>query len=167
MNLREEILREHSKQQCNKIVTWIGTDTKRFNQLFYLFLNDEYRVSQRAAWALSYAAIAHPHLMRNNYDKLLINLKKTGLHNSIKRNSVRLLQAVNFPEKYDGVIMEICFNYLASPDETVAVKAFSLSVLHKLSKKYPEIINEVKIIIHDQLPHQTAAFKSRAKLFMK
>ena len=50
MNLREEILKEHSKTQCNKIVNWIGNSQKRFNELFELFLNDEYRVTQRAAW---------------------------------------------------------------------------------------------------------------------
>ncbi|KAA9040986.1 hypothetical protein FW778_02805 [Ginsengibacter hankyongi] len=63
--------------------------------------------------------------------------------------------------------MEICFKYLASPDEAIAIKAFSLTVLANLAKKYPEIIPEIKLIIEEQLPHQSAAFKSRAKAFMK
>ncbi len=62
MNLREEILKEHSKAPCNKIVQWIGSNQKRFDDLFELFLNDEYRVTQRAAWPLSYSVIAHPGL---------------------------------------------------------------------------------------------------------
>jgi hypothetical protein len=49
MNLREEILKEHSKAQSNKIVSWIGNSQKKFDELFNLFLNDEYRVTQRAA----------------------------------------------------------------------------------------------------------------------
>ena len=60
MNLRDEILKEHSKPQCNKIVQWVGDSQKRFDGLFNLFLNDEYRVTQRAAWPLSYCVIAHP-----------------------------------------------------------------------------------------------------------
>ena len=63
--------------------------------------------------------------------------------------------------------MEICFKYLESSDEAVAIKAFSLTVLGKLAKKYPEIIPEIKLMIEEQLPHQSAAFKSRAKAFMK
>ena len=63
--------------------------------------------------------------------------------------------------------MEICFKYLESPDEAVAIKAFALTVLGRLAKKYPEIIPEIKLLIEEQLPHQTAAFKSRAKVFMK
>jgi hypothetical protein len=167
MDLKEQILKEHSKEQCNKIVNWVGSDKKKFNELFHLFLFGEYRVTQRAAWPLSYCVIAHPHFMEHNYKKLLGNLKKPNLHDSIKRNTVRLLQTVAIPEKHEGAIMEICFNYLESPDEAVAIKAFSLTVLERLAKKYPEIVPEIKLIIEKQLPHQSAAFKNRAKNFMK
>ncbi len=167
MDLKKEILKEHSKKQCDKIVGWIGSDNKKFNELFQLFLHGEYRVTQRAAWPLSYCAIAHPSLMENNYAALLNNLKKPTLHDSIKRNTIRLLQSVNIPKKYEGAIMEICFRYLEAPGEAVAIKAFSLTVLQKLAGKFPEIIPEIKLLIEDQFPHQTAAFKSRAKKFLK
>ena len=49
MHLRETILDEHSKANCNKIVNWVGDSQKRFDELFNLFLNSEYRVNQRAA----------------------------------------------------------------------------------------------------------------------
>ena len=167
MNLKETILKEHSKEQCNKIVQWVGNNEERFNELFHLFITGEYRVAQRAAWPLSYCAITHPEFMKGNFGKLLINLKKPNLHNSIKRNTVRLLDAIEIPVKYEGRIMEICFTYLESPGEAVAVKAFSIGILGKLAKKYPEIIPEIKLMIEEQLPHQSAAFKSRSKAFMK
>lgn len=167
MELRNEILKEYSKQQCDKIVKWIGNNEERFNELFHLFLNSEYRVTQRAAWPLSNSAIAHPKFMKGNFEKLLSNLQKDNLHDSIKRNTVRLLDAIDIPVKYEGRIMEICFTYLESPDEAVAVKAFSISILGKLAKKYPEIIPEIKLMIEEQIPHQSAAFKSKSKAFMK
>jgi hypothetical protein len=167
MNLEKAILEEHSKKQCNKIVKWVGSSQEKFNELFHLFLNGEYRITQRAAWPLSYCVIKYPALMNNSYEKLINNLKKPNLHDSIKRNTVRLLQAVDIPGKYEGAVMEICFKYLESPKEAVAIKAFSIAVLGNLAKKYPEIIPEIKLMIEEQLPHQSAAFKSRAKLFMK
>ena len=167
MNLKEELLKEHSKKQCTKIVEWVGTEKKKFNELFHLFLHGEYRITQRAAWPLSYCAIAHPQFMKGNFEKLITNLKRPKLHDSIKRNSIRLLQSMDIPEDLEGDVMGICFNYLESPDEAVAIKAFSISVLSNLAKKYPEIISEIKLLIEEQLPHQSAAFKSKAKLFMK
>ncbi|MBL0357035.1 MAG: hypothetical protein IPP72_09180 [Chitinophagaceae bacterium] len=167
MNLREEILKEHSKAQCAKIVCWVADSQQRFNELLGLFLNDEYRVVQRAAWPVSYCVEAHPKLMKNNFGKLIKNLQKANLHDAVKRNSVRLLQHVDIPEQYHGEVMNICFSYVESPKEAVAIKAFALTVLGNLAKQYPDIIPEIKLLIEDQLPNQTAAFKSRAKQLMK
>ena len=114
MDLRKQILNEHSKENCNRIIAWIGNDLSRFNELFNLFLNDEYRVTQRAAWPMSYCAIAHPEFLKNNFGKLISNLKKAGIHNSIKRNTVRVLQSLDIPEKYEGEIMELCFKCVES-----------------------------------------------------
>jgi len=76
---------------------------------------------------------------------------------------MRLLQYVDIPEKYQGEVLDICFRYVSSPAEPVAVKAFSLTVLSNLAKLYPEILPELKLVIEQQLPHQTIAFKTRAK----
>ncbi len=166
-NLREQILKEHSKAQCTTIVNWVGASQQRFDELFNLFLNDEYRVVQRAAWPVSYCVMAHPEFIKKHWPALIKNLQKPNLHNAVKRNSIRLLQDIKIPKKYQGQIMDICFKYVESPTEAVAVKAFSLTVLGNLAKQYPEIIPEIKLLIEEQLPHQTAAFKSRAKVFLK
>lgn len=167
MNLRETILAEHSKANCIRIVNWVGDSQKRFDELFNLFLNSEYRITQRAAWPISYCVIANPPLIRKHFSRLVENLHKPGIHDSVKRNTVRLLQHIEIPKKFHGEIMDICFRYISSPDESVAVKAFSLSILQNLSKSYPEIRNEIKLIIEERWEHETAAFKSRARKFLK
>lgn len=45
--------------------------------------------------------------------------------------------------------MDICFNYIASPTEAVAIKAFSLTVLSNLAAIYPEILPEIKLLIEE------------------
>ena len=163
MKLREEILKEQSKAQCTKIVTWVGKDPQRFDELFALFLQDEYRVTQRASWPVSNCVIANPVFIKKHWNKLIANLKKPDLHDAIKRNSIRLLQHVGIPEKYQGEIMNICFKYLESPTEALAVKAFSMTVLGNLAKVYPEIKTELRLLIEYQFTGQTAGFKSRAR----
>jgi hypothetical protein len=166
-NLREQILKEHSKAQCTIIVNWVGTNQQRFDELFNLFLHDEYRVVQRAAWPVSYCVMAHPNFISKHWGSLIKNLQKPNLHNAVKRNSIRLLQDIAIPKKYQGQIMDICFGYVESPTEMVAVKVFSLTVLSNLAKQYSEIIPEIKLLIEEQIERQTAAFKSRAKMFLK
>ena len=166
-NLREQILKEHSKAQCSKIVNWVGASQQRFDELFNLFLNDEYRVVQRAGWPVSYCVIAHPVFITGHWNKLIKNLQKPNLHDAVKRNSIRLLQDITIPKKYQGRLMDICFNYLASPTEAIAVKAFSLGVLTNLAQQYPGIVPEIKLIIEEQLPGQTPALATRAAKFFK
>jgi hypothetical protein len=163
MKLREQILKEHSKANREAIVKWIGTSQERFDHLFEIFLNDEYRVVQRAAWPLSYIAIAHPQFIQRHFSELLRNLEKPGIHASVKRNTVRLLGRILIPERFHGQVMNICFNYIASPREPVAIKAFSLTVLERLSHQYPEIKIELKTMIEDRWDYESAAFRSRGK----
>ncbi len=167
MQLREQILLEHSKANCDTIVQWVGSSQQRFDELFNLFLGDEYRVVQRAAWPVSYCVEAHPQLIKKHFARLIKKIQQPQLHNAVKRNSVRLLQHVAIPKKHQGAVMDICFGYVASPTEAVAVKAFSLTVLGNLAQQYPEIIPEVKLLIEDQLPHQSPAFVVRARQFLK
>ncbi|MBS1914935.1 MAG: hypothetical protein JST87_01590 [Bacteroidetes bacterium] len=167
MNLRDTILEEHSKKQRDKIVKYIGNNKERFAELMKLFFAGEYPVTQRAAWPVSYCVQNHPELIKPYLKRLLDNLNKKGIHGAVVRNTVRLLQDVEIPKKYHGKIMDDCFRFIQSPETEVAIKAFSLSILHNLSKQYPEILPELKLIIEERWEHETAAFRSRAKKILK
>ena len=167
MKLRDTILKVHSKANCEKIVKWIGDDQKKFDELFYLFLNDEYRVVQRAAWPVSCCVEENPAFIKKHFTNLLQNLNKPGIHVAVKRNTVRLLQFVSIPEKFHGQVMDICFRFISAPEEPVAVKAFSLTLLNNLARQYPEIKKEIKLVIEDRWDYETPAFKSRARKILK
>ena len=64
-------------------------------------------------------------------------------------------------------MINTCFKFLESSTEALAVKVFSMTVLSNFAKQYPEIVPEIKIVIEDQLLHQSAGFKSRAKKVLK
>ena len=167
MNIKTALLKEHSKKQCNLIVKWVGNDQEKFDELFNLFLHDEYRVVQRAGWPISYCVEKHPNLIKKHFTTLLRNLKKKGIHDAVKRNSIRLLQHVDIPERFHGQVMDICFQYISSPTEAVAIKAFSITVLQNLARRYPDILNELKLVIEERWDYETVAFKTRAKKLLK
>jgi hypothetical protein len=163
MNLKEALLQEHSKEQCDKIVQYIGDNKQRFAELMELFFKGEYRVTQRAAWPMSCCVRNHPGLVQPYFKPLIKNLETTGLHDAIKRNIVRLLQDVPLPEKYHGKVMSICFDFIQSNEIAIAIKAFSLTILQNLSKQYPEITPELKLIIEERWEQEGPAFRSRGK----
>lgn len=167
MHLEKLLAEEHSKRQCDRIVQYIGSDKDRFAELMRLFFKGEYRITQRAAWPLSYVVRLHPQLINPYFKPLLDHLDKKGLHVAVVRNTIRLLQDVEIPKKYHGRVMSRCFEYIAAPETPIAVKAFSLTVLSHLSAAYPGISSELRLIIEDQWEHATPAFRSRAKKALK
>lgn len=50
INLREAILKEHSKKQCDTIVNYIGSDPKKFKELMKLLIVDEKKGVETAAF---------------------------------------------------------------------------------------------------------------------
>ena len=166
MNLRQEILKEHSKRQTIKIVNYVGSNQKRFDELMELFLGDEYRVTQRAAWAVSYCAIEHPDLINKHLKKIILNMNKP-VHVAVKRNTVRLLQVVEIPKSLEGITVNTCFKLFNSNEEPIAVKVFSMTVLANLSEHHPELKKELKLLIEEQLPYSSAGFRNRALKILK
>jgi hypothetical protein len=163
MDLLKLLREEHSKKQTDRIVNYIGDDQKRFSELINLFFKGEYRITQRAAWPLSYCVRRHPELIHPYFKPLLDNLARKDIHIAVIRNTVRLLQDVSIPKRYHGRVMSTCFEFIQSPETPIAVKAFSLTILSHLAIDYPEIRGELKLIIEEQWENATPAFRSRAK----
>jgi len=49
MNIREEILQEHSKTQAMKIAEYACASPKNFGELMACYMDKEYRLAQRTA----------------------------------------------------------------------------------------------------------------------
>lgn len=167
-NLRDEILIEHSKANAVRIVNWVGNDARRFNELMQLFLHDEYRVVQRAAQIISIVAEKNRQLLQPHLTEMVARMREPNLPTAVKRNVVRVLQNQEIPEDLHGAVMNTCFDLLADIKETIAVRAFSMTVLANLVKHYPEIKQELKVILEEGLEQDPSpGFRSRALKTLK
>ena len=167
MNLEKELLKPQSLVQCNRIIKYIGNDKSRFADLMKLFFKRGYRLTQHAAWPMSYCIRQFPVLAKPYYKKFIDQLSDTNAHPAARRNIVRLLQFVEIPKRLHGKLMDICFQFINNPEEAIAVKAFSLTILSNLAEIYPEIIPEIKTVIESRLEFETPAFRSRARKFLR
>ena len=167
MNIKEELLREHSLTNAKAIAAFACSSNKNFNVLFSCFTADEYRLAQHAAWSVSWCAKMQPKIIKPYITKLVDIIDKPGVHDAVKRNSLRILKEINIPEDIHGILMDKCFTMIEDPKAPIAPKAFALQVLYNLTKIYPEIKDELKLVIEERMPTETAAFKSRGKKILK
>lgn len=163
MELRAQLLQAHSKENCNYIVAWVGNNQARFDELFALFMGNESRLVQMSSWPLSYCVEAYPNLLQKHFASLLKNIKRQHNHDAVKRHTLRMLKFAEIPKKYQGEVMNMCFDFTQNISEKPTTKIFSLIVLENLAKFYPEIIDELRLILETQIQHESAGFKSRAK----
>jgi len=166
MDIKKELLKEHSKTQTTKVVNYIGKDPKRFNMLIKMFLAGPYRVTQRAAWPLSYCVEAHPEIITPHLKSVLKMLDKKDAHDAVKRNILRFLQHIEIPKRFYGIVTDRCFA-LMDPKEPIAIRVFAMTVLGEIAKKEPDLKKELRIVIEDQLPFASAGFLSRSRKVLK
>lgn len=154
--------KEHSKRNTLAIIDYIGDDPAKLKELIAIFKTNDHRLIQRAAWPLSYIAEKHPELITPHLGELL-KLLKQPLHVAFRRNLFRLLRLMpDTPKKHHGVIIDACFNAMANPNEPGAVRAFAMQTINKLTPQYPELNNELRVILEPLVHHQLPSVRHTA-----
>ena len=165
MNLHQEILGEHSKENVKKITDYVGTDEDRFAELMQIFLKGDATTIQRSSWIVSECAELYPFLIKPYFKNLIDKLHEPNIHPSARRNIVRIWQFVEIPEEFIGEIYDVCFRYLTG-NEAIAVVVFSMTVCLNITKYFPELKTELRVTIEDLLLKQqngSAGINSRGK----
>jgi hypothetical protein len=132
-----------------------------------LFLQEDEELVRRSAWILGHCAEAYPSLMQPWLKPLLKKMQKPGVHCAVKRNGVRILQFVDIPRGLRGTVTNLCFAYLTSLDEPIAVRTFSMTVIAKIAEHEPELRKELELTVRQFLPYSSPAFRARAKRILK
>ncbi|MFN6947272.1 MAG: hypothetical protein ACK4ND_20205, partial [Cytophagaceae bacterium] len=166
MNIKEQLIKEHSKANTLRIACYIEENPLLFSQLMDYFFEDDYTVAQRAAWVLRTLGDKNPSLLNPYLERMVQQLTK-DVHNGVKRNTLALLQNYNLPEHLLGITTNSCFDLLSNKKSPVAIKVFAITVLANICKKEPDLFNELKITVEDQLPYSSPAFRSRARKILK
>lgn len=147
-----------------RIVRRIEHDQNLFKILTDIYFNsnntDE---SGKAAWILRHAVVRDPDRIQPYLKKLVRFLRTKPSHIALRRNGLGILQSVEVPESLYGLLSDICFKFLVSSNESVAVKVYSMSILEKIGNQIPEIHHELKLILQNLLPYGSAGFKARAR----
>jgi hypothetical protein len=107
-----------------------------------------------------------PELIIPYVERMLHNLDAPH-HDAVIRNTFRTLQNIDIPEELEGLAFEKAFNFLANPQNAIAIRVFAMSVCGNIAQKYPELKHELIPIIEEQLPYGSAGFKNRGIKVLK
>ncbi len=162
MNYKEQLLKEHSRANTDLITKAIGNNETEFQKIIDIIYHSPPPLPQRASWLLTSINAQYPELLIPHFS-LFVNSVQQFKTDGIKRNILSVVASHTIPEKLQGKLLDICFHFIVSPAETVAVKVHAMQIIANLAKEHPEIKGELKSVIEDQLPKTTVAFALRAK----
>jgi hypothetical protein len=147
MNLLEILSERQSSKNVKLITAAALEDASIVKELIQIMDKGEARLSQNAAWPISHITDANPNIFVKHQKKLLALLRRTDVHPAVHRNVIRIFHFLKVDEKLEAELLDICFHFLNTKETPIAVKHWGIHIILKLSKKYPDLLNELKAII--------------------
>jgi hypothetical protein len=168
MDIKKELLKEHSFENSEQIAWYIFGNQTEFEQLINLFWDGNSTITQRASWVIIICTEWRPKMVKPYIEPMILKLKETNISDSVKRNTVRILAEFPIPQHMEGELTEICFTYLNNASEAIAIQVFSMIILERITQKYPELKEELAASIEKGMEFGSAGYKNRgAKILAK
>jgi hypothetical protein len=164
--IEQQLMAELSRRNIDLLTHFAEANLPAVDVLVGLVLSHRPKLAERASWVLEKLSERNPGLLNASLPRLIDNLKQIP-SSSTRRTLAKVLSLHTLPEAYEGAVLDFCLTMLEDPKEPVAVKANCMSLVFQLLPKYPELKNELFLLIEDQLPYQSVGFASRYKVLQK
>lgn len=163
----EELLSiETSRRNTDLLADLIYQKPELFNEFIAVYLRDEEPVSRRAAWVVDTVSEKLPELLFPFIPRIIEKLP-TFSHNALKRHSVRMLARSPLPSRQFGPLANICFDWLTSANEPVAVKVWCMDILYRIALQEPDLKKELSDSIEWRMQEETSGFRNRGMKILK
>ncbi len=136
------VLSNNSTDAQRKLVLneFIETQTD-MNELLHL-LTEPHPINMRFAWFLGDLCTNKPALLFPHLSYLFLNRMQFGILN-FNRSLAKFFLHCGIPDDIEADVLNELFIWLNDPKSDISTKCFSLKVLIKLVKKYPELEHEL------------------------
>lgn len=166
MTLKEMILDTPSKESTLEIASYISDDDNKFEQLWQLVKTAAPPVPRLAAWIMEEVVGRHPSLL-NPWLHDIIDFLPTQVHDGVRRNLVKILARTPVPEERHGELYDICLDWLIGGQTPVAIKVWCMEICTRIAWPYPELREELALVIEEQMPFGSKGFVSRGRKTLK
>jgi hypothetical protein len=138
-----------------------------FDALMHEFLGTDSRKMQRVSSTMSDYVKKVPTILVAWDDILVEKLLSPQTKAGWTRNILRFYQFAEIPERIEGELYQLCFEYITNPVNAIAIRAFSMTICTRIAQRYPELKAELYDAISMSLPNGSAGLKNRGEKMLK
>lgn len=169
----EEIREMISRIMGMKEAEWTAQSLVDNPVLLKKFVELSYSVDQKlafhASWILTKVCDKSPEVIDPYLPGIIESLP--GLDNEgALRSFLRILSFTDpgkYSSRHQGLLADTCFRLLNSGFSAIAVKAYSMEILYRLTLIYPELATELALSISALMDSDSAGIKSRGKQILR
>jgi len=165
-NIEERISAEISKANTLLVCNYIISNPNSLDELYNLIFTGKGKTKWRAAWVFEHVFLAQPDMI-NPYIPELIKRFPDIKDDGVRRHFAKILSLSDINAMADGNLIDTCFSQLMSETIPVAVKTQCMQILFNITREYPDLKRELIMVLEEQMPNNSAGFKSRANKLIK
>ncbi|HEX7492809.1 MAG TPA: (deoxy)nucleoside triphosphate pyrophosphohydrolase [Bacteroidales bacterium] len=158
-----------SMQEAEWIATSAIENPAIFIKLFQYSNSSDKKLAFRASWTLTKVCDRFPDLIYPYLNQIVESLDKID-NESTLRSFLRILSLTDLNKinnRQHGMLADFCFGTLNSGFSAIAVKAYSMEILYKLSLIYPELANELLTSIRLLMEEGSAGITARGSIIIR
>lgn len=156
-----------------KEAEWIATSALEnpsvFNKLLEYSFSSDKKLSFRASWTLTKVSDKFPEIFYPYLQQIVETLDKLDNEGALRcfLRIISLSDIGKISNRQQGILADFCFAQLNSGFSAIAIKAYSMEILYKLSLIYPEFANELSASIQILMEDGSAAITSKGRTILK
>ena len=156
-----------SKNKVNEVLDYIGSDPDRLDELMTLVFCEDKTLSTNASWVL-YHALDNEALDFSPYSHAAIDPMMHPTHPMIERGLLKLFITLDeWPEERFAGIVDHMMSIIMNTNSMIAAQALSMEALWKHLQPYPELLDELGIVVEEGIPYGSAGYKAKARKILK
>jgi hypothetical protein len=165
----EKQLVDSSRMVADLVTSQIGNDPKSFMEAVELMERNTYPLSMRASRVVYLVYCKYPEIIRPYLSSFVKTLRDTNV-DGVKRSIFGMLVETSLSLSDDdiGELAELSFKFVNDSSEPITVRAYSIDMLLKIGKIYPEILIELIAVLESIYPESSVGLKKKCqKLLIK
>jgi hypothetical protein len=170
MNIRQQLLKEHSRKNGDLIEDYVVHTPGAVIELMACFFSDETKVAQRSSQVVGNLGRHHPEMLQPWWEEM-IEAGEAPIHIAIRRNVARYFCELELPipKKLESRIVDSFTRWSTMSDVPVAVAVFAMQFVADRHTKFPKHAKSIKKEIESRMESNSATpgFLNRGRKILK
>ncbi|MDL2262860.1 hypothetical protein LJC11_05105, partial [Bacteroidales bacterium OttesenSCG-928-I21] len=145
---------------------WALENPENFEELYQLIFSENAKVAWRAAWVLEKSQLKHSEIFTDKITEIISSLPHFK-HDGSKRCLLLIIMRSPLPDPIPVDLINICFDWMMSAKESVAVQVNSMKILDKICEQEPDLRHEMNMCLSGDLSDYSKGFQTTAKNILK